>query len=295
MGCFAFRPLPALLLACALVPLQTATAQEPRVPGSTRPDPPPSQTGRVVVVTVGNQMPFYSPVEIVAHVGDTIVWQNVAASDTHALVSARGGFSSSDIAAGAEWKTTITRPGESSYECRYHPWMRGTITATWPSAEFIDRSLAEARRAGLDRKATSAEDPSALTKAASIVNELLHRHEPRIELPAGAVIAAAVESPTGQPWWLDRARRKLATFRNGWIVEYAIGFDLDESPSLVAGGHRVWFSSSDGHLNYLEDGRIARLVLPDHLRNARIVGDGDENVWALMGGNAWLLKQPGLR
>jgi plastocyanin len=291
MAHFTSGRLLALLLVCSLLSRQTLVAQEPSAPGSTRPDPPPAQTGRVVVVTVRNQMPFYSPTKVLAHVGDTIVWRNVADSDTHAVVSAAGGLSSSDIAAGAEWRTTITRAGESNYECRYHPWMRGTITATWPPAEFIERAAANAGRRGPDPKTILAPAP-ATPKPAAAVTQVLHRHEPRVELPAGAVIATAVESPSGQPWWLDRARRKLGTFRNGWIVEYPIGFAFDQSPSLVAGNRRVWFSS-DGYLNYLEDGRISRLVLPDHLRTARIVVDADENVWALKGGSAWLLKQPG--
>ena len=270
--------------------LAAGVPQHPGVPGSTRPDPPVTGTGRVVVVAIGNQMPFYSPPEIVAHVGDKIVWRNAGASDTHAVVSVTGGFSSSDIAAGGEWETVIARPGEATYVCRYHPWMRGTITATWSSAEFVERSIDDARRAGLDPKASS-RGVLPPAKATAVVSEFLRSRDPSTELPPGAVIAATVESRGGDRWWLDRTRRKLATFRNGWIVEHGIDVELGDAPSLVAGSNRVWFSSSDGFLNYLEAGRLGRLVLPEHLREARLAGDRDENVWALMGGSAWLLKQ----
>ena len=167
---------------------------------------------------------------------------------------------------------------------------RGTITATWSSAEFVERSIDDARRAGLDPKASS-RGVLPPAKATAVVSEFLRSRDPSTELPPGAVIAATVESRGGDRWWLDRTRRKLATFRNGWIVEHGIDVELGDAPSLVAGSNRVWFSSSDGFLNYLEAGRLGRLVLPEHLREARLAGDRDENVWALMGGSAWLLKQ----
>lgn len=271
MTCFTLRRTTAVLLWCALLPLTTAAEQEPRVPGSTREDPPARTTGRVVVVSVGNQMPFYSPADVTAHVGDTIVWRNSANADTHAVISIAGGFSSSDIPAGQEWQTTITAPGELTYVCRYHPWMRGKITANWPSAEFAEHPLADAPNfvAAPDRAAN-----------------------PRAELPAGAEVAAMTQSPDGHVWWLDRGRRKLATIRDGWIIEHPLTFELDAAPALIAGDRRVWFPSRDGYLNWLEDGRMRRLALPQLLRDARFVGDGTGNVWALRGGSAWLLKQP---
>ncbi len=69
----------------------------------------------------------FVPAQIAAHVGDTIVWANddfVAHTAT-----ARNGAWDVQLPPHATGQTVIQSPGTIAYYCRYHPNMKGEITA----------------------------------------------------------------------------------------------------------------------------------------------------------------------
>ena len=75
-----------------------------------------------VQVTVSNLQ--YSPAEIKAKVGDTIVWVNKDFVDHTATV--RGGWDVA-IEAGKSARLVLKKPGTFDYYCRFHPNMTGKI------------------------------------------------------------------------------------------------------------------------------------------------------------------------
>jgi len=45
----------------------------------------------------------------------------------HTVTADGGSFDSKNMPPGASWTYTFTSPGNFSYHCTYHPWMKGTV------------------------------------------------------------------------------------------------------------------------------------------------------------------------
>jgi plastocyanin len=92
---------------------------------------PPSQHGDTSIVYI-LETPVtwdYSPPHIVVVIGvnNTVTWVSKSlAYDT--ITSINGDFNSGDIPPGGTYTYTFTDPGNYSYNCIFHPWMKGTVT-----------------------------------------------------------------------------------------------------------------------------------------------------------------------
>lgn len=60
--------------------------------------------------------------------GDTVVFTNRDAVP-HTATAASGAWDSGEIAAGGSWRLVVPADGAGGYTCRYHPTMRGALTA----------------------------------------------------------------------------------------------------------------------------------------------------------------------
>jgi plastocyanin len=70
----------------------------------------------------------FGETNISAHVGDTIEWTN---DDFVAhTVTARDGSFDTTIFPGKTGRTVLTKPGKTTFFCRFHPNMTGTIDVT---------------------------------------------------------------------------------------------------------------------------------------------------------------------
>jgi len=67
----------------------------------------------------------YSPETLTVKRGDTVTWVNK--DPFPHTVTAKGGFDSKDIAAGAKWKYVARKAGTYDYICIYHPNMKGVL------------------------------------------------------------------------------------------------------------------------------------------------------------------------
>lgn len=76
-----------------------------------------------VQVTISNLQ--YSPAEVDANVGDTIVWVNKDTVDHTA--TAKGGWDVS-MKPGKSARAVLKKAGTFNYHCRFHPNMTGKIT-----------------------------------------------------------------------------------------------------------------------------------------------------------------------
>ena len=70
----------------------------------------------------------FSPARIVVIIGsnNTVTFTNKD-SATHTVTATDKSFNSGDIKAGQSWTYTFSTPGNYSYYCIYHTWMKGTI------------------------------------------------------------------------------------------------------------------------------------------------------------------------
>ena len=59
--------------------------------------------------------------------GDAVVWVNKDPFPHTATATAKGGFDSGSIAAGASWKRVFAKPGDYAYICTFHPNMKATL------------------------------------------------------------------------------------------------------------------------------------------------------------------------
>ncbi|CAB3787873.1 hypothetical protein LMG28688_02568 [Paraburkholderia caffeinitolerans] len=76
------------------------------------------------VVTIA-QMRF-SPPTVKVHRGERIVWVNQDLV-AHTVSAQAKTFDSGSIAPGASWRYVANTPGSYSYQCLFHPAMRGTL------------------------------------------------------------------------------------------------------------------------------------------------------------------------
>ena len=69
----------------------------------------------------------FSPADITAKRGDTVIWTN---NDPfpHTVTARDGAFDSKAIAAGTSWRYVARKPGTFAYYCTLHPTMTGTLT-----------------------------------------------------------------------------------------------------------------------------------------------------------------------
>jgi len=70
----------------------------------------------------------FSPARIVVIIGtnNTVTFTNKD-SATHTVTATDHSFNSGDIKAGQSWTYTFSTPGNFSYYCIYHSWMKGTV------------------------------------------------------------------------------------------------------------------------------------------------------------------------
>lgn len=97
----------AVLIACCVAPGAAQRAPKP------------------VVHTVTIDATSFSPASLTIRPGDTVKWVNKDVIPHTA--TAKGGFDSGTIAAGASWRHTFKTKGALPYVCTFHPTMKGTL------------------------------------------------------------------------------------------------------------------------------------------------------------------------
>ena len=94
------------------------------------PAAPPSRPGSARV----NVIDFaYTPARLSVHVGDTVSFANVGQAP-HTVTAP--GFGTPMLAAGATWRTVVSRVGRISYVCAFHPQMTGVLEVLPASARL---------------------------------------------------------------------------------------------------------------------------------------------------------------
>jgi plastocyanin len=101
-------------------------------PTQTRTTSPPSSStpsGNTVEVTM-KQIKFV-PEKIVAKVGQKIVWENTDGAIPHTVTATKGAtFDSGNMAGGATFDYTPTKPGVIDYVCTIHSGQTGQVRVT---------------------------------------------------------------------------------------------------------------------------------------------------------------------
>lgn len=67
----------------------------------------------------------FSPADVTAHPGDTVIWTNKDIL-AHTVTAQSGAFDSKVIAPGGTWKFVVRKAGDFPYKCSFHP-MTGTL------------------------------------------------------------------------------------------------------------------------------------------------------------------------
>jgi streptogramin lyase/plastocyanin len=83
---------------------------------------------RTFTVELTDAPPYMHPVSLRVRVGDTVVFRNRGPEMLHVMSDDGLTLFSGDIAVGAEWRYTFTRPGVYPYVCHRHHFMRGSIS-----------------------------------------------------------------------------------------------------------------------------------------------------------------------
>jgi len=92
-----------------------------------------SVTGGTVIMPSGvgiNQKLTFDPavITVIVGVNNTVTFKNVDNNAPDHTVTARdNSFNSGNIKPGGSWTYTFTTPGNFSYYCLYHSWMKGTV------------------------------------------------------------------------------------------------------------------------------------------------------------------------
>ncbi|MBI2859555.1 MAG: cupredoxin domain-containing protein [Chloroflexi bacterium] len=66
----------------------------------------------------------FNPTQVTVKVGETVTWEN---HDPVVHTVSGEGLDSGDIATGASYSRTFDRAGALTYQCKYHPAMKGTL------------------------------------------------------------------------------------------------------------------------------------------------------------------------
>ena len=69
----------------------------------------------------------FTPVTLIVHSGDTVIWTNKDSIPHTATALDGKSFDSGTIDPGASWKFVFTKAGHFTYRCAIHPDMRGAI------------------------------------------------------------------------------------------------------------------------------------------------------------------------
>jgi plastocyanin len=83
--------------------------------------------GKPATVNVAIENMKFSPADVTARPGDTIVWTNKDVV-AHTVTSTANAFDSALIAPGATWKYAVKKTGAFGYKCSYHPEMKAAFT-----------------------------------------------------------------------------------------------------------------------------------------------------------------------
>ena len=67
----------------------------------------------------------FSPADVTAHPGDTVIWTNKDIL-AHTVTAQSGAFDSKVIVPGGTWKLVVRKAGNFPYKCSFHP-MTGTL------------------------------------------------------------------------------------------------------------------------------------------------------------------------
>jgi plastocyanin len=77
-------------------------------------------------LSIGASDDYFEPGTVKVQPGTTVKWVNNG-KHKHTVTSNDGRWDSGDLAPGATYSVTFTRPGTFSYFCRHHKGMKGTI------------------------------------------------------------------------------------------------------------------------------------------------------------------------
>lgn len=75
----------------------------------------------------------YAPAQISVAVGSTVMWHNDG-KQPHTVSADDKSFDSPYLNGGGEFSYTFASPGEFSYYCKPHPWMKGVVKVTGSAA-----------------------------------------------------------------------------------------------------------------------------------------------------------------
>jgi plastocyanin len=93
--------------------------------GSSSADGQSDAQEKTITVTIENMQ--FNPASLSVHRGDRIVWVNKDLFP-HTVTAAGKLFDSGSIAAGVSWTLVASKNGEFSYQCAFHPTMKGSMS-----------------------------------------------------------------------------------------------------------------------------------------------------------------------
>lgn len=124
------------ILLGGLIGAELAVPLQPALSGG----PPPVTSGPVVSMrpgTANTQLNFApSRIAVVIGVNNTVTFENLDRAP-HTVTADDQSFDSGNLAAGATWNYTFASPGNYSYHCLYHNWMKGTVVVKQGTAGSI--------------------------------------------------------------------------------------------------------------------------------------------------------------
>jgi plastocyanin len=87
--------------------------------------PQPSR-GPTTTISIGASDDYFQPGTVNVQPGTTVKWVNKG-RHKHTVTSDTGVWDSGDLAPGATYSVTFSKPGTYYYHCRHHKGMKGTI------------------------------------------------------------------------------------------------------------------------------------------------------------------------
>jgi plastocyanin len=111
--------------------------------GATAPPAPAAEGARVLMVDNEPDLTnwHFAPADVTIAVGSTVVWHNDGQQD-HTVTADDGSFDSGTEKPGADWQRTFSKPGQYTYHCLPHPWMKGTVKVGSAAALVTSSSTA---------------------------------------------------------------------------------------------------------------------------------------------------------
>jgi len=68
----------------------------------------------------------FDPADLTVKAGATVVWHN-GGNQVHTVTADDKSFDSGDKAPGSDWEWKFSAPGQFTYHCTPHPWMKAVI------------------------------------------------------------------------------------------------------------------------------------------------------------------------